>query len=78
MSSVRCENGMWEWDVGMVFVVFSHLCKARAFARTLPKCPDPHSYISIERKFCSVANQMGIAILNWEMSFRSLCVCVGL
>jgi len=22
-----------------------------------------------------VANQLGIAILNWEMRFRSLCVC---
>ena len=35
----------------MVCVVFSHLGKARAFARILPKGPDPHSYISIERKF---------------------------
>ena len=23
-----------------------------------------------------MANQLGIAILNWEMKFRSLCVCV--
>ena len=33
--------------------------------------PDPHSYISIERKLCLVANQIGIAIVNWEMRFRS-------
>jgi len=55
----------------MVFVVFSHLGKARAFARTLPKDPDPHSYIGIERKFRLVANQIGIAIVNWEMRLRS-------
>ena len=52
-------------------VAFSHLVKARAFARNLPKGPDPHSYISIERKFRLVANQIGIAIVNWEMRLRS-------
>ena len=73
MSSVRCENGMWEWDVGMVFVVFSHLGKARAFARTLPKCPDPHSYISIEKtnasrgksdrnRNCELGNEIPIVV----------------
>ena len=48
----------------MVFVVFFHLGKVRAFARTLPKGPDPHSYISIERKFRLVANQIDIAIVS--------------
>ena len=55
----------------MVCVVFSHLGKARAFARSFPRGPNFHSYISIERKLRLVANQIGIAIVNWEMRFRS-------
>ena len=55
----------------MICVAFSPLGKVRAFARTLSKGPDPHSHISIERKFRPVADQIGIAIVNWEMRFRS-------
>ena len=58
-------------------MLFSHLGKVRANARTLPNGPDPHSYISIERKFCLVANQIGIAIVDWENEI-AIAVCVGL
>ena len=34
---VCCENGMREWNVGMVCVLFSYLGKVRANVRTLPK-----------------------------------------
>ena len=34
---VCCENGMREWNVGVVCVLFSYLGKVRANARTLPK-----------------------------------------
>ena len=33
---VCCENGMREWNVGMVCVLFSYLGKVRANARSLP------------------------------------------
>ena len=36
-SSTCCENGMREWDAGMVCVLFSYLGKVRANVRTLPK-----------------------------------------
>jgi len=67
VSSVRCENGMWEWDVGMVFVVFSHLGKVRANLSVLILIPTLVS----KKQMRLVANQIGIAIVNWEMRFRS-------